>query len=462
METLIPLSDDWRPAETIIAPLEKADRPAIWALAVILAADLAIFLYVVVTGFVRQPFSDMFDFLRAEFEWERSGDLLAYLASLHNQQHLVWVRILTALDVQVFHGTAVIFLIASSLSILVAAAAIAVEILRSTPVRVVGALAALIAAPLIVSTVNAMDCTQPINCVYPIAFVFTVLSIILFEQIEPDALRRTVPLGAIALVCALAAFGGSGAGVAVFPALIVSTVRNPGARSLIVPTLVVGLLALVVVLAPLLGAGVGQPSDVGPDHIWKMADYFLVYAGMPWSAVDPLSVALSRVRLVIGLLTIAIGAALLWRGSRRHGAAGRLERIGLDLILFSLITGVMAALGRVDENGAVIVPLRYAVFMSAFQVGVICVVAPAVAERWASAKQYAVPAALVVAVALLTQQVVAGSSVVHQSQFIRAEISAFTAGERRPEMHHLIYPDCKIACNSDPLRGHFRVQYRPL
>ena len=24
--------------------------------------------------------------------------------------------------------------------------------------------------------------------------------------------------------------------------------------------------------------------------------------------------------------------------------------------------------------------------------------------------------------------------------------------------HHV----CKIACNSDPLRGHFRVQYRPL
>jgi len=441
METLIPLSDEWQPAETIVAPLEKADRPAIWVLAAILAADLATFLYVAATGFVRQPFSDMFDFLRAEFDWERSGDLLAYLASQHNHQHLVWVRILTVLDVQVFHGTAVIFLVAASLSILVAAAAIAFEIVRSTPVRAVGALSALLAVPLIASTVNAMDCDQPINCVYPIAFVFAVLSVILFERAEDGALGRTVLLAAIALACALAAASGSAAGVAVFPVLIVSAFRNPGGRSLIAPTLVVGLAALAVVLAALLGGAIGQPSSAGPGHVLKMADYFVVYAGMPWSAVS----VLSRVRLAIGLVTIAIGTALLWRGSRRQGAAGRLERIGLDLILFALIIGVMAAIGRVDENEAVIVPVRYAVFMSAFQVGVICVLAPAVAERWTSVKRYAVPAVLVATLALLGQQVAAGSSVLRTSQLIRAEITAFTAGERRADMRQLIHPDFNVA-----------------
>ena len=31
-----------------------------------------------------------------------------------------------------------------------------------------------------------------------------------------------------------------------------------------------------------------------------------------------------------------------------------------------------------------------------------------------------------------------------------------------PRMGPMARPDCKFACNSDPLRGDFRVQFRPL
>jgi hypothetical protein len=176
-------------------------------------------------------------------------------------------------------------------------------------------------------------------------------------------------------------------------------------------------------------------------HIAKMAQYFVVYAGLPWSAAGPLS----GIRLAIGLATIGIGATLLWRGSRRDGAAGRLERVGLDLIAFALITAAMAALGRVDENAAVIVPMRYAVFMSAFQAGVICVLAPTLAERWDRLKRRATVAALGLAIGLLVQQGAAGADVLRTSTYIRAEIAAFDAGARRPEMHQLIYPDFAVA-----------------
>ncbi|HEX4180986.1 MAG TPA: hypothetical protein VHY32_09365 [Caulobacteraceae bacterium] len=442
METLIPLSDDWRPVETAAAPLEKSDRLVLYGLAAMVAADLTIFLYVVVAGFVPQPYSDMFDFLRAEFDWERTGDLLAYLASPHNHQHLVWVRVLTALDVQLFHGSAVVFLVAAGASVIVAAGVLAGELVRSTPVRMVGALAAVLAAPLIASTVNAMDCTQPINSVYAIAFVFAVLAIVLFEQAGQGAGRRAAIGAASALACGLAAMGGSAAGVAVFPALIFSATRNPGSRGLIAPTLVVGLAAVAVVVATLAGGAPSGPAIGGAGHLWKMADYFVVYAGMPWSAIH----GLSRGRLLIGLVTIGLGAVLIWRGPRAEGgAARRLERIGLDLILFALITAVMAALGRVDENEAVIVPVRYAIFMSAFQVGVLCLLAPVVARRWASVKAYAAPAIMAASAALLVQQVAAGSSVLRTSQFIRSEIAAFTAGQRRPEMRQFIHPDFDIA-----------------
>jgi len=438
METLIPITEDWLPAETVVTPIQSADRPVIWALGAMAGVYVAIFVYVAVAGFVRQPYSDMFDFIRAEFSLEHSGDLLGYLASPHNHQHLVWVRILTALDIQLFHGSASIFLVAAVGSILIGALALANEIWRSTPARAVGLLAASLSVLLVASTANAIDCTQPINSVYAIAFVFVVLAIILFERAGDG---HAAMLATLALAAGLAAAAGSAAGVAVFPVLVVSAVRNPGARRLIAPVLVVALAATAVVATALLDAAPAQAAGGGTGHLWKMADYFVVYAGMPWSAVK----LLSRLGLALGLATVVLGTVLLWRGSRRQAVAGRLERIGLDLILFSLITAAMAAIGRVDENAAVIVPVRYAVFMSAFQVGVICVAAPAIAERWASLKRYAVPSAMAAAVALVAQQAAAGSSVLRTSAYIRGEITAFQAGARRPEMRQLIHPDFNLA-----------------
>jgi len=441
LDTLIPISDDWRPAETPVTPLEQGDRPAIFILAAIAALNVAIFLYVNVSGFVRQPYSDMFSFIRAEFDYERGGDLLAYLASPHNHQHLVWIRVLSLLDIHAFHGAAVIFTASAVLSVAVAALAISMEIWRAAPVRAVGALAALLSVLLIVSTVNAMDCTQPINTVYAFAFVFTVLAVILFEQAAADPRGRTAVLVVLSLVAALCAVGGSAAGVAVWPVLMFSAVRNPTNRRLFVPVLLVGLVAITVVLLALFDGAADPHAARGLAHVWKMAEYFVVYCGMPWSMI-PL---LSRVRLGIGLITLAVGAALLWRGAQRDGAAGRLERIGLDLMLFALITAAMAAVGRVDENDAVAVPVRYAIFMTAFQVGLVCLLALEIGERWAAIKRYAVPSVLAVAVILLIQQVMAGSSVLRYAQHVRAEVADFNAGVRRPEMHQLIFPDYGFA-----------------
>jgi hypothetical protein len=448
VEALIPISEDRPPAEAAATPLASADRPIVAILAAIVAVHLAAFAYVVAAGLVRRPYSDMFDFLRAEFDFERTRDLIAYLASPHNYQHLIWVRILTALDVQVFHGTATIFAVAASLSVLLGAAVVAFEMWRSTPRRVVGAIGAALAAMLIVSTVNAMDCTQPINAVYALALGFATLAVALFEHVD-DSGSRAILLGALALLAGLGAAAGSAAGVAVFPPLIVSAARHRGSRSLLIPTLLVGGAAMAVVAMTLLAGGDAPKTSGNAAHIRKMAEYFLAYAGMPWSSVR----LLSRLRLALGLVTVGLAAWLLLRGSRRAGAAGRLERIGLDLILFALITAALAAVGRVDENVQVIVPVRYAVFMSALQAGVICVLAPPIAERWERLRRYIVPAALAGALALLAQQAAAGASAIKTSRYIEAEIAAFDAGARRPEMHQLIFPDLAVAAQ---VEGEYR------
>jgi hypothetical protein len=444
MVSLISLSAGEHPAKFVVEPLQRSDRLMVWALAAMLAADVVIFLYATVAGFVRQPFSDMFDFLNAEFDFERSGDLAAYLMLLHNGQHLVWVRVLTALDIHVFHGTSLVFVAAASLSVLFAAALVGLEIVRSTSVRTVGALGALIAAPLIASTVNAVDCTQPINSVYAVALVFVVAAIILFERAAAETGMRAILLAGAALIAGLAATGGSAAGVAVFPVLTLSAIRNANARWLLPFTVVAAVAACAVVFSAVLANHPISSSAAAPGHLLKMADYFVVYAGLPWSIFGPLS-HLRPVRLMIGLAVIVVGMALLARGSRREGAAGRLERIGLDLILFALITGALAAVGRVDETEAENVPLRYAIFMSAFQVGVICALAPALAEHWANFRPYAVPAVLVVALAVLGAQTAAISMTLSTSQLIRVDIAAFTAGQRRADLHRTIHPDFNLA-----------------
>ncbi len=437
METLTPLSSDGRLPETAVEPLERLERPAVFALVAITAIHLAIFAYVAVAGLVRQPYSDMFDFLKAEFAFEKTGDLAAYLAAEHNHQHLVWVRVLTAIDVQAFHGTGVIFALAAGLSMLMGAIVIGRELWRSASRRIVGAAAAAITVLLLMSTVNAINVTQPINSVYAIASGFAALAIVLFERAE-SAPGRTILYAVLALLAGLSAAAGSAAGVAVFPVLMVSAVRNPVNRSLLAPALIVGLAAMGVVGGALMSGG---NSTAGGPHLAKMADYFLSYAGMPWSAIR----GVSRVRVAIGLVATSLSAVLLWRGSRRDGGAGRLERIGLDLILFALGTAIMAALGRVDESDQVIVPVRYAIFMSALQVGVICVLTPALTAHWERAQRWAVPAALIAALVLLAQQAAASVFALRTSDEIRAAIAAFDAGVRRPEMRQLIHPDFVVA-----------------
>jgi hypothetical protein len=440
VDTLVPLSDEWRPLEAPATPVEKAERPALFALGAMLAIDLAIFGYVAVRGFVGQPYSDMFDFIRAEFGFERSRDLAAYVATAHNSQFLVWIRLLTTLDIRIFRGTGIIFAAAGGVALALAASAIGLQIWRSVPVRSVGAAAALLAVPLILSAIDTLGVTQPINVVYPLAAGFMILAVISFERAGTASGGRLAHL-VLALSAAVLAMCGSAAGLAVWPALILSAVRNPANRRLLAPTLVLGLIAIAVVADGLLGAPTGHPASSGAGRVLRIAEYFMVYLGLPWSAVS----GLSRIPLLIGLINLGVGGALVFKGSSREGAAGVLERIGLDLMLCALATAAMAAMGRVDQSAAIDVPVRYAVFMALFQVGLICILALWIADRWDAVKRHAPPLAMALGLALVGMQVFAAANCLRYSNYVRTEIAAFDAGVRRPEMRQLIHPDYDVA-----------------
>ena len=440
MNKLRPLSEDWDSPE--VAAGASATEPLVLALlAAALAASLGIFAYVVAKAFVKQPYSDMFDHLQRSFDDGGSGGGLTYLWSLHNGQHVVWVRILTALDVKLFHGTALIFAGVSILAVTLAAALIGYVLWRAVPARGLGAGAAALNGMLIVSTVNAEDCTQPINSVYAITFGLAVAAIVLLESPGWALRGRIGSAQPIALIAALGAAFGNAAGLAVWPVLALSAWRSRMTRWLLATAIVAGGFLIALYLWDSHNIATAQRAGGSVRHAIRMADYFLLYCSAPWSLMRILKPA----RLAIGAIAALVGVVWIARGPRRTGPAGRIERIGLDLIAFALITAAMAAIGRVDENPEIAVPVRYAIFMSAFDVGVVCVLVARMTQDWPVSRGRAMTAALAMAALLLGQQVAAGASLIRSSAHVRAVIAAFDSGRRTPEMLRLIHPDLGFA-----------------
>jgi hypothetical protein len=440
MTELRPPSEGWDQSE-VVQSATGDERPAAAWLAGALAAHLIIFAYVVARGFVSQPYSDMFDHLQRLFDDGGSGGGLTYLWSLHNGQHPVWVRVLTALDVKLFHGTALIFAGVSTLAVTLAAALIGYVLWRAVPVRGLGAAAALLSGMLIVSTINAVDCTQPINSVYAITFGLAVAAIVLFESPGWALSGRIGAAQPIALIAAFGATLGSAAGLAVWPVLALSAWRSRVTGWLLATAIVAGGFLIALYLWDSHNIATAQPAGGAVHHAVRMADYFLLYCSAPWSLMRILKPA----RLAIGAIAALVGVVWIARGPRRTGQAGRIERIGLDLIAFALITAAMAAIGRVDEDPEIAVPVRYAIFMSAFDVGVVCVLVARMTQDWPVSRGRAMTAALAVAALLLGQQVAAGASLIRSSAHVRAVIAAFDAGQRTPEMLRLIHPDLGFA-----------------
>ena len=419
------------------------DRLAVGLLTALFAAGVALAAYVVAASFIRQPLSDTLNYIQEEFDLESQGHLFRFLFAPHNNQRLVWFRVLTSLDMRLFGGSSIIYLVAALGSLAAALSLLVASLWRGLPAGTVRAMATPLLGLSIASTVNASGCAQPVNATYPISFGFAVLAIVLFESRDQaaiqDARRR---LGGAFLAMAGGVMG-CGAAIAVWPALLLSAWRKPANRPLMVATALAGVATAVALF------DVTQPTGHPPAHFslgrcWKMVQYLILYSAMPWSLAK-LPLAL---RYLVGMGDLAIGAALLWRGPRGGGPAGRIERIGLDLIAFSLATGLLAAVGRVDETAQVLIPTRYAVYMSAFVAGLILVSAPRLADHWATARRLALPAAVAVGCALLAVQVAVGVAMIRTSAVIRTQIAAFEAGARTPLVAAVVYPDLGFAART--------------
>lgn len=414
-----------------------ASAPPGWLTpAVIASAGLYALLFAawLVLGTVLKPYSDSYSFIFDAWRWRDGAQSFpAYLWEPHVGHHAVWVRLVAALEVSTVRS-AWPSVVACTLALLGAAAILSVRAERDGRLTILRLPSALVCAMLVLTGFNALDADQPLNALYPYCLVFSVLSLSLWET--GGAKRGTAAIRrAAAMLAAIAAAFGNGAALGLWPVLALMALLSPGRRWLwALAAIGVGATFGVVYLAGAgqiadLGAG-GGGADTSPT---RRILYLLDYIALPWSQASALAGA------ALGAIILAVAGWAI-NQSRLRGPTA-IDRFAWSLIGFTVVTAVLAALGRGGLGEALRAPMRYAVFAAPLQAGVVMLLAPEV-ERRLGAKGWAVAAVTLGAVGLLlVQQAAGGVFVLRSADKIRATIADYEAGRRTPIMTQLIYPD---------------------
>jgi hypothetical protein len=389
--------------------------------------QLGLFGYFVARTMIRTPFMDMLAWMVSYLYFKDHGGFASYLWAFHNEHHLIWMRLLTVVDVELFRGAGFAFIMAGTAAALSLAALVGWFVRREA-----GGTAVWLAPMLVLTAANAVDCGIPINTVYPIAVLCMVGSIVLLES-------GTLWLRVLALPVAMAAGFGNGVGLVIWPVLVWLSWRQRG--GLLWPMLVL-LCGVLFIGVYAYGTPSTTPLAVGLSHaaaLFKMMDYALAYIGLPFSRAPRLDL----VSRFVGLALLAAGLVALVRVSL--SANTRLNRSAVALILITLGSAAMAAIGRVDLEPDVRVPVRYTMMVTPLHVGLLCLVAP----------RLRVGVSAGFAVVLLAMQLLIGRAAVRVSDAMRVAIHAYYLGDRDPVVTRFVFPD---VADADRLIGVIRAR----
>jgi hypothetical protein len=402
------------------------------AIALIAAVHFALFGYFLFRTAITSPISDMFtyiaDYLRfgaGEASW------LDYLWQAHGEHHLVWIRLLTWADVEMFHTRGIPFMAAATAAITATAALIWWQLRRAEP-RLGGTpYLSLLAPMLILSSANVTDCSVPINTTYPLTVFFLILALVLFaggpvSHTNPPY-RRVV--GILAAFCASLA---TATGLLAWPILVWIAWRErlPAAW----PAALAGLGLIYILfyahnlnflgLAPALDKDVA--SFLSPAHLGKLLDYFFAFLGLPLTRSPHL--ALIGRGMGAALFLAGLSAVIVATFTRRLSTP--LDRIAIGMILLAFGAAALATVGRSDLIDEVKVPVRYTLFATSLHVGLLCLLLPRATRYFTSSRGHLLlcSAGLMFAVLLLIQQVAVGRSAVQIASAIAHEADCFAQG----------------------------------
>ncbi len=335
----------------------------IWlvALAALLTAvSLRAYLYI--------PFFDVHDWIAEVFRVERTHDWLGYLWTPHTAERIPWIRLIEWIDVDVGRAQAPSFLIAGMAAWLVGCLPFAVFILRSALPRGRRIVVLLLGAVLLTQVSLAEDFAFPVFCVYLLAAGPALGAAVLLQMAPASGLRAWTFWAA--MVLAAAASGGNAAGLAIWPALLITAALQRRGREQFFALLICSALVIATI-----ESGLGAPSDsLGRDgrplgaHLAKMAVYALHFVGLPWTQQTHSGLALAIGAAILAVAIKVLAKAARWTPDR---PAAQLAGVALALILFGLVTAAMATIGRVDEQTIASVPTRYTPFATLLQLGVL-------------------------------------------------------------------------------------------
>src|SRR5262249_50720236 len=279
----------------------------------VLAVYLCVFAYFLYATTIRIPFSDMFAYVTAYLDYRQNGELLSYLWLPHTQHRLVWTRLLTAIDITAFNGVSYPFIVASTISLVSVPLLVRGAINRSHMFPEVTHVANVLTGMLVLTTANVVDCSIPIECIYPQTLVFAVLAMILFDGGGLEAGGQSNYRRAAALLAAIASAFGSATGLVIWPILLWSAWRVRVARSWKIAVLVTGAAFVALYVSGLPApqtipeALSGDGQFYAPSHLLKMGEYLLTYLGLPWTRATPLVLVgriIGATLLALGLVTI--------------------------------------------------------------------------------------------------------------------------------------------------------------
>ncbi len=377
------------------------------------------------------PYSDMFDLLDVYFHAEATGDWLGYLLQPHSYHRIPVLRSLIALDVGVFKGTGIPFLVSAIVCVGWTAVLLARQAL-ATPVRALRIPAAALTLAILLSTDNVVHVSVPANTPYPQALFFAVLAIALAEPAYGATRRALTWRRAGALAAAGVAVLSLAAGAVVWPVLAFMAWRKgaPDRAWLLLLLAAGGAFFAAYVHGLTLENSAGTLTA---ESLIKGADYFFNFLGLPWARATP------EGGRIIGAAMFGLSLLAIVRNGGPE--ASRHERIAVAMVLFSLGVAVLAAVGRQNITEAVLVPGRYNLLLTPMKVGLILLALPWLGRRLAAHQRTVETGVVAIFALFLTQQVMVGRIVVASAEHLRETITDFQLGVRTEEMKTLIHPN---------------------
>jgi len=343
------------------------------SIALLAAAQFALFGYFFWQTAIFSPISDMFAYLSDYLQF-RTGEtsLFRYLWQAHDEHHLVWIRLLTWSDVEIFHTRGIPFMAAASAATVAIAFLIWRQLLRAEPRLGRPTFLGLLIPMIFLSAANATDCSVPINTTYPLTVFFVVLALTLFTGTTAHYRRVAAMFAAVGASMATAA------GLLVWPILLWIAWHERLGKGWLAT--LAGFSSLYILfyahgldfigMAPAVNRGAA--SFVRAAHLAKITHYFLAFLGLPFTR-EP---RLELIGSLIGGILFLIGFSAVLIASFSDHLSTRLDRIAVGLILLALGAAALAAVGRSDLIDEVKIPVRYGMFVSGFQAGLLCLILP--------------------------------------------------------------------------------------